>query len=177
MRCARRPPHPQAQQHSATLPIRNPPTTITTLHYTALTNQDTTDQRRHERTGYANHIRQQSDGTHANQADQRAAKTTAHQPHRSCSRNLTINRPHASLPTLNQPGVHGSKRERRQTGWPHHGAPHPPTTVPTDTTEHRNSTSTQPADQHKHTTVRCNTTNQDATNRRRRKPTGCTNNI
>ena len=86
----------------------------TTLHCN-WTSQDTTDQRRKERTSYINHIWQQSDGTHADQADNRAAKTTTHQPHRSCNRDLTINRPHASLPALNQPGVHGSKRERHQT--------------------------------------------------------------
>ena len=148
----------------------------TTLHCN-WRNQDTTDQRQHEQTGYRNHIRQQSDGTHAGQANHRAAKTTAHQPHRSCSRNLTIHRPHASLSTLNQPGVHGSKREQHQTGGQHHGAPQPPTTMPTDTTEHCNSTSTQPADQHKHTTLRCNRTTQDATNWRRRERTGYTNTI
>ena len=136
------------------------------------TNQDRADQRRHEQTGYRNQIRQQSDGTNANQANDRVAKTTAHQPHRSCSRDLTINRPHASLPTLNQPGMRGSKQERRQTGGPHHGAPHSPTTMPRDTTKHRNSTSTQPADGHKHTTLRRKRTTQDATNRRRHKQTG-----
>ena len=90
---------------------------------------------------------------------------------------MTINRPHTSLPTLNQPGVHGSRRKRRQTAGPHHGAPHPPTTMPTDTTEHHNSTSTQPADPHKHTTLRCNETTQDATNWRLREQTGYRNNI
>ena len=148
----------------------------TTLHCN-WTNPDTADQRSLEKTGYTNHIWQQSDRTVGNQADHRAAKTTAHQPHRSCSPDLTINRPHASLSTLSKPGVHGSKRERNQTGGPHHGAPSLLTAMPRDTREHRNSTSTQPADQHNHTTLRCNRTTQDATNRRRRERTGYTNNI
>ena len=123
----------------------------TTLHYT-WTNQNATNRHRHGRAGYTNNIRrydhrQQRDGTHANQADHEAAETTAHQPHRSCSRHLTVNRPHASRPTPNQPGVHGSKRERRPTGWRHRGAPRPPTTIPTNTTEHRNSTITNATNQ------------------------------
>ena len=36
MRRACQPPHRQAQQHTATLPMHNRPTTITTLHYTAI---------------------------------------------------------------------------------------------------------------------------------------------
>ena len=64
-----------------------------------------------------NDHRQQRNGTHANQADHEAAKTTANQQHRSCSGHLTVNRPHASRPTPNQPGVHGSKRERPPKGW------------------------------------------------------------
>ena len=36
MRRACQPPQPQAQQHTAALPIRNGPTTNTTLHYTAI---------------------------------------------------------------------------------------------------------------------------------------------
>ena len=69
----------------------------------------------------SNHIRlydhrQQHDRTHANQADHEAAKTAAYPSHRSCSRDLTVNRPHASRQRPNQPGVHGSKREQRLTG-------------------------------------------------------------
>ena len=110
-------PHPPSTTPTSTRAHGNSTNTQPTNHHyhTTLhcnwTNQDTTDQRRHERTGYTDHIRQQSDGTHANQADHRVATTTAHQPHRSCSCDLTINRPHASLPTLNQRGVHGSKQE------------------------------------------------------------------
>ena len=123
----------------------------TSLHYT-WTNQDPTQQHRNERAGYTNNIRlydqrQHRDGTHANQADHEAAKTTAHQPHRSCSHNLTVNRPHASQPTPNLPGVHGSKRKRRPTGWQHRGAPRPPTTVPTNTAEHRNAANTNATNQ------------------------------
>ena len=124
----------------------------TTLHYTA-TYQDATNQQRSGRAGYTNNIRlyehpQQRVGTHANQADHEAAKTNARQPHRSCSRDLTVNRPHARRPTSNQPGVHGSKRERRPMGWPHNGAPRPPTTIPTNKTEHCDPTITQLTNQH-----------------------------
>ena len=108
------------------------------------TTQDATNRRGRQRTGYRNNIRQQHDGPHANQADHEAAKTTAHQPHRSCSRNLTINRPHTSRRTLNQPGVHGSKREQRRMVGPRRDAPHPPITIPKDTTEHGNTAITQP---------------------------------
>ena len=124
----------------------------TTLHCT-WTNQDTTNQDRHGRAGYSNNIRQydqrqRRDRTHANRAEYEAAKTTAHQPHRSCSRDMTVNRPHASWPTPNHPGVHGSKRERRPICWLHGGAPGPRTTIPANITDHRDSTITQPTNQH-----------------------------
>ena len=103
------------------------------------TNQDATTQRRHGRAGCTNNVRrydhrQQRDETHADQADHEAPQTTAHRPHRSCSRHLTVNRPRASRPTPNQPGVQGSKRERRPSGWRHRGAPCPPTTIFTNKT-------------------------------------------
>ena len=105
----------------------------TALHCT-WTDQDATNQRRHGRAGCTNNIRrydhrQQRDKMHGDQADHEAAKTTAHQPHRSCRRHLTVDRPHASGPTPNGPGVNGSKRERRPSGWQHRGAPCPPTTM------------------------------------------------
>ena len=68
------------------------------------------------------------------------------------SRYLTVNGPRASRPTSNQPGVHRSKRERHPTGWPNRGVPRPPTTIPTNKTEHRDSTITQPTNQHYPTT-------------------------
>ena len=144
---ARRPPYPRTQQKTTAVPLRTRPTNVNKLHYTTLgetkiqlTSTDT-DSRR------CNH-RQQRDGTHANQANHEAAKTTVHQPHRGCSRDLTVNRPHASRSTPNQPGVHGLQREQRPTGWRHRGAPRPPTTIPTNKTEHRDSTIMQPTDQH-----------------------------
>ena len=40
-----------------------------------------------------------------------------------CRRNdPTVNRPHASRPTPNRPGMQGSKQERRPMGWRHHDA-------------------------------------------------------
>ena len=83
-----------------------------------------------------------------NPDDHEASKTTVHKPDRSCSRDLTVNRPHASRPTSNQPGVHGSKRERLPTGRPRHDAPRPPTTIPMNKTQHCDSTLTQPTNQH-----------------------------
>ena len=59
----------------------------------------------------------------------------------------TLNRPHASRPTPNRPGMQELKRERRFMGWRQHAAPRPPTTIPTNTTEHRNSTITNPTNQ------------------------------
>ena len=103
--------------------------------------------------------------------------TTAHQPHRSCSRHMTVNRPHASRPTPNQPGVHGSKPERRPTGWRHRGAPRPLRTMPTNTTEHRNSTIRNAANQRRQTALRRTWTNQDATSQRRHRRASYTNNI
>ena len=144
---ARRPPYPRTQQNTTPLPLRTRPTNVNKLRYTTLGQTKTqltstdTDVRR------CNH-RQQRDRTDANQADHEAAKTTAHQPHRSCDRNLTVDRPHASRPTPNQPGVHRSQQERRPTGWRNRGVPRLPTTIPTNKTEHRDSTITQPFDQH-----------------------------
>ena len=153
-RHARRPPYPRRQQNTATVPLRARPTKINQLHYctlgqtrTQLTSNET-DVPATQTTIRLDNQRQQRDGTHANQADDEAAKTTAHQPYRSCSRDLTVNRPHASRPTLNQPGSHGLKREWRPTGWPRHGAPRLATTIPTNKTEHRDSTVTHPTNQH-----------------------------
>ena len=123
------------------------------------------------------HHRQQREGTHTNLADHEAAKRTAHQPHRSCSRHMTVKRPHTSRPTPNQPGLHGSKQERRPTGCRHRGAPRPPTTGPTNTTEHRTSTITNATHQRYQTTLHYTWTNQDATNQHRHGRAGCTNNI
>ena len=153
----------------------------TAIHYTC-TNQDATNQRRHERAGYMGRIRredhrQQRDGTHTNRADHEAAMTTAHQPHRSCSRHMTVNRPHASRQTPNQPGVQGPKRERRPTGRRHRGAPCLPATKPTDMAEHRNSTITDAANERRQTALRRPWTNQDATGQRRHGRVGRTNNI
>ena len=65
-----------------------------------------------------------------------AANTTVHQQNHCSGHDMTTNRPHASRPTPNQPGMQGSKRERHPTGGGHCAVPRPPTTVPTDTTEH-----------------------------------------
>ena len=153
VRQARQPPYPRTQQNTATLPLRTRPTNVNKPHYTTLGQTKTELTRTDTGYSYTNNIRrynhrQQSDRTHANEADHEAAKITAHQRRRSCSRDLTVNRPHASQPTPNQPGVHGSKRERRSTGWRHRGAPRPTTTIPTNKTDHRDSTITQPTNQH-----------------------------
>ena len=116
------------------------------------TDPGTTNQHRNKQDHYTNNIRprkrpQQRQGTNAEQADHEAADTTVHQQNHCSGHDMTVNRPHASRPTSNQPGVHGSKRERRLTGWRHHGAPRPPTTIPTNTAEHRNSTITNATNQ------------------------------
>ena len=118
---------PPAQKHTHRYLKSHVPSTLPNYSLSRVTNNI----RRY------NH-RQQRDQTHADQADHEATKTTAHRPQRSCSRHLTVNRPHASRPTPNQLGVHGSKRERRPSGWRHRGAPRPPTTMSA------NKTMTQP---------------------------------
>ena len=84
--------------------------------------------------------RQQQKGPNDEKTDHHAPNTTMHQPIRCSNNDPTINRPHASRPTPNQPGMQGSKQERRPMGRQHHGAPRPLTTIPTDATEQRNST-------------------------------------
>ena len=101
----------------------------------------TTNQHRNKQDNYMNNIRprkrpQQRQGTNAKQANHEAANTTVHQQNHCSGHDMTINRPHASRPTLNQPGMQGSKQEWRPTGWRHRRAPRPPTTIPTNTTEH-----------------------------------------
>ena len=89
----------------------------------------------------------QRDTPHDEQADHKAVNTIMYQPNCCRENDPTINRPHASRPTSDQPGMQGSKRERGPMGWRHHGAPRPPTTIPTDTTQRRNSTIIQPTNQ------------------------------
>ena len=83
---------------------------------------------------------QQQNRPNDEQANHEAAITTMHQPNHCSSNDATINRPHASRPTPNPQGMQGSKQERSPADWRHHGAPRPPTTIPTDTTRHPNST-------------------------------------
>ena len=107
-------PHGGGTAHSQNVPCR--------LHATG------TNQYRNKQGTYANKIRLrkrplQRQGTNAEQADHEAAKTTAHQQNHCSGHDVTINRPHASRPTPNLPGMHGSKRDRRPAGWQHHDAP------------------------------------------------------
>ena len=102
-----------------------------TVH-TSATRQSRTRQRR-----------QQQKKPKDEQANHKAADTPKHQPNICGNNDATINRPHASRPTSNQPDMQGSIQKRLPTGWRHHGAPGPPTTIPTDTTAHRNSTVTK----------------------------------
>ena len=153
VRHVRRPRCPRTQPNTVTLPLRTRPTNVNKLHYptlgqikTQLTSTETDVPATQAGYNEKDH-RQQRDGTHTNPADHEAAATTAHQPHRSCRRHMTVNRPHASKPKPSQPGVHGSEGERRPTGWRNRGAPRPLTTMPTNTTEHRNSTITNAANQ------------------------------
>ena len=98
------------------------------------------DRRTQLRTGCLHHSTgpastgQQQKRLNDKQADHKAANATMHQPNRCRNNDPTKNRPHASQQTPNQPGMQGM--ERLPTGWRHHAAPRPPTTIPTDTTEH-----------------------------------------
>ena len=85
--------------------------------------------------------------TIAEQTDQEGTNTTAHQQNHYNEHNVTINRPHACRPTPNWPDMHGPVRERRPTGWRHRGEPRPPTTMPRNTGEQRNSTTTDATNQ------------------------------
>ena len=114
-----------SKQHS---PNRNPTRARPTNTETSKTTKRTTSNRASARSS--------AKGTNAKQADHEAANTTVHQQNHCSSHDMTKNGPHAGRPTPNQPGMQGSKRERHPTGWRHRGAPRPPTTIPTDTTEH-----------------------------------------
>ena len=133
VRHARRRPCPRTQQSTATLyiPLLTRPTNVDKLHYATLgptkTQLASTDT---DVPAAQTTFRDTTIGSSATEpTPTKPTKTTAHQPHRSCRRHLTVNRPHSSRPTPNQPGVHRSKRERRPTGWQHRGAPRPPTTT------------------------------------------------
>ena len=89
----------------------------------------------------------QRQGTNAERNDQEATNTTAHQQNHYSAHDVTMNRPHARRPTPNWRDMHGPVRERRPTGWRHSGEPRPPTTMPTNAAEHRNSTTTDATNQ------------------------------
>ena len=114
----------------------------------------------------------QQPGTNAERTDQDATNTTAHQQSRYSGHDMTINRPHARRPTPNWPDVHGPVKERRPTGWRHRGKPRPPTTMTTNTAEHRNSTTADWANRRSQTTPHYTWRNQDATNQRRHERAG-----
>ena len=77
---------------------------------------------------------------HDEQVNRKAATTTIYQQKCCRENDPTIDRPHASWPPPNQPGMQGSEREWRSMGWRHHGAPSPLNTIPKDMTQRRNST-------------------------------------
>ena len=53
---------------------------------------------------------------HDAQGDHKTANTTMYQPNYCRKNDPIINRPHAGRPTPNQPGMQGSRRERRPMG-------------------------------------------------------------
>ena len=114
----------------------------------------------------------QRQGTNAERSDQEATNTIAHQQNRYCEHEVTTNRPHARRPTPNWPDMHGPVWERHPTGWRHRGEPRPPTTMTTNTAEHRDSTTAGGANQRSETTLHYTWTNQDATNQRRHERAG-----
>ena len=114
----------------------------------------------------------QRQGTKPKLTDQEATNTTAHQQNRYSEHGVTINRPHARRRTPNWRDLHGPVRERRPTGWRHHGELRPPTTMTMNTAEHRNSTTADGANQCSQTTLHYTWTNQDATNQRQHEHAG-----
>ena len=80
-----------------------------------------------------------------NKPTKRQLTRPAHQQNHYREHDVTINRPHARRPTPNWPNMPGPVRERRPTGWRHRGEPSSPTTMPTNTAEHRNSTTADAA--------------------------------
>ena len=126
--------------------------TITGCAHAGLRTKDPTEHMSSTPQPWTRQRRQQQKGPNDEVADHQAANRTKHRPNRCGNNDTTMNRPHASRPTPNQPGMQGSKRERRPTGRRHHGAPRAPTTIPTDTTEHRNSTIIQPTNLRQRTT-------------------------
>ena len=138
------PPRDEQTAHSENVPCR-PHATSTSQH-------------RNQQNACTQRIRQrerplQRKGTNAERTDQEATNTTTHQQKRYSEHNVTINRPHTRRPTPNWPDVHGPVRERRPTGWRHRGEPRPPTTMTTNTAEHRNSTTADRANQRSQTTL------------------------
>ena len=100
-----------------------------------------TNQQRNKQGTHAKKRPLQRQGTNAEQANHEVANTTTHQQDYCSGHDVTINKRHASRPTPNCPGMHCSKQERRPTGW------RPPTTIPTNTTEHHITTITNPTSQ------------------------------
>ena len=89
----------------------------------------------------------QRQGTNAKRTDQEATNTTAHQQNHYSGHNVTMNRLHTRRPTPIWPDMHGPVQERRPTGWRHRGESGPPTTMPANTEEHHNSTTTDATNQ------------------------------
>ena len=153
MRHARRRPCPQTHRNAEIPPFNNRPTNRNNLPRTPdprttthanLRTKEPSAHRSSTRQPRTRQRRQQQKRPNDERADHKAANTPMHQPNSCSNHDATSNRPQASRPTWNQPGMQGSIRERRPTGWRHHGEPGPPTTIPTDMTEYRNTTNTQP---------------------------------
>ena len=128
--------------------------TITGCAHADLRTKDPTAHTSSTRQPRTRQRRQQQQKPNNEQADQKAADTPKHQPNSCGNNDATIYRPHESRPTSNQSDMQGAIRERRPTGWRHHGEPGPPTTIPTDMTAHRSCTITQPRNLRQRTT--CN---------------------
>ena len=95
-------PHDGGAAHSQNLPCRpNATGTLPTNNETGMTT--TTSDRASARCGAKEPT--------PKRADQGAAKTTMHHQNHCSSHDMTINRPHASQPTPNYPGMHGSQHQ------------------------------------------------------------------
>ena len=114
----------------------------------------------------------QRQGTNVERTDREATNTTGHKKNRYSRHDVTINRPHARRATPNWPDVHGLVRERHPSGCGHCDEPRPPTTMSTNTAEHRNSTTADGARQRSQTALHYTWTNQDATKQLRHERAG-----
>ena len=106
-------PHPvcsktnPASDMPATARPRQQRLTITGCAHAGLRRKDPTAHTSSTRQPRTQQRRQQQKKPIDQKAEHKTANTTMHQPNRCSNNDATINRPHASRPTLNHPGMQG----------------------------------------------------------------------